>query len=109
MSGLVRPVRLIPTHELNLIARLREWWHRNDPVVPVLVGGAEGRGGHYVWPKARRVLNEVIPAGSRFYCEGDCRTCPKCGRGNSTIATYCASCRTVLPWRERTERAAVAS
>lgn len=53
--------------------------------------------GIYVWPVGRALLGELQPTGSRFYTEGDCTTCPRCGIGNSTIAPYCARCRAVLP------------
>lgn len=53
--------------------------------------------GIYVWPVERAVLGELRPTGSRFYTEGDCTTCPRCGIGNSTIAPYCVRCRAVLP------------
>lgn len=53
--------------------------------------------GHYVWPTPRRVGDTCFPAGARFYTEGDCLTCSRCGYGNSTIAPYCTKCRAVLP------------
>jgi hypothetical protein len=62
-----------------------------SPSLPVLDSGM------YVWPVGRVLLGEVQPTGSRFYSEGDCTTCPRCGIGNSTIAPYCARCRAVLP------------
>lgn len=62
-----------------------------SPSLPVLEAGI------YVWPVGRVLLGEVQPTGSRFYTEGDCTTCPRCGIGNSTIAPYCARCRALLP------------
>jgi len=62
-----------------------------SPTLPVLEGGT------YVWPVGRNLLGEVQPTGTRFYTEGDCTTCPRCGIGNSTIAPYCVRCRAVLP------------
>jgi hypothetical protein len=59
--------------------------------LPVLEGGT------YVWPVGRVILGEVVPTGSRFYTEGDCITCSRCGIGNSTIAPYCNRCHAVLP------------
>jgi len=59
--------------------------------LPVLEAGT------YVWPVGRVLGNELQPTGSRFYTEGDCTTCPRCGLGNSTIAAYCTRCRAVLP------------
>lgn len=53
--------------------------------------------GQYVWPVPRRVGDTAFPAGARFYTEGDCITCSRCGHGNSTIAPYCANCRALLP------------
>jgi hypothetical protein len=57
--------------------------------------------GMYVWPVGRVFRGEVLPSGSRFYTEGDCTTCPRCGLGNSTIAPYCSRCRAVLPLGSR--------
>ena len=62
-----------------------------SPSLPVLEGGT------YVWPVGRMLLGELQPTGTRFYTEGDCTTCPRCGIGNSTIAPYCVRCRAVLP------------
>ncbi|HLZ48529.1 MAG TPA: hypothetical protein VKR80_07775 [Candidatus Limnocylindria bacterium] len=62
-----------------------------SPSLPVLEGGT------YVWPVGRVLLGELQPTGTRFYSEGDCTTCPRCGIGNSTIAPYCVRCRAVLP------------
>jgi len=59
--------------------------------LPVLEAGT------YVWPVGRVLGNALLPTGSRFYSEGDCTTCPRCGLGNSTIAPYCVRCRAVLP------------
>ena len=66
-----------------------------SPSLPVLEGGA------YVWPVGRVLLGELQPTGSRFYTEGDCTTCSRCGIGNSTIAPYCVRCRAVLPLGSR--------
>jgi hypothetical protein len=59
--------------------------------LPVLDGGT------YVWPVGRMLLGELQPTGTRFYSEGDCTTCSRCGVGNSTIAPYCVRCRALLP------------
>ena len=66
-----------------------------SPSLPVLEAGT------YVWPVGRVLLGEVQPTGTRFYSEGDCTTCPRCGVGNSTIAPYCSRCRAVLPLGSR--------
>lgn len=60
-------------------------------LLPVLEAGT------YVWPVGRVILGEVQPTGSRFYTEGDCTTCSRCGMGNSTIAPFCVRCRALLP------------
>lgn len=62
-----------------------------SPALPVLEDG------RYVWPVPRQIRNETYPAGSLFFTEGDCITCPRCGLGNSTIAPFCIACRAVLP------------
>jgi hypothetical protein len=62
-----------------------------SPSLPVLESGT------YVWPVGRVLLGELQPTGTRFYSEGDCTTCHRCGIGNSTIAPYCVRCRAVLP------------
>jgi len=61
-----------------------------SPTLPVLEDGA------YVWPVARVIHGQVLPTGSRFYSQGDCRSCDRCGHGNSTIAPFCKECRQVL-------------
>ena len=66
-------------------------------LIPVSASLPVLEGGMYVWPVGRVILGEVQPTGSRFYCEGDCTTCPRCGIGNSTIAPYCVRCRALLP------------
>lgn len=66
-----------------------------SPSLPVLEAGT------YVWPVGRVLLGHLQPTGTRFYSEGDCTTCPRCGVGNSTIAPYCSRCRAVLPLGSR--------
>ena len=66
-----------------------------SPSLPVLEDGT------YVWPVGRVLLGELQPTGTRFYSEGDCTTCPRCGVGNSTIAPCCSRCRAVLPLGSR--------
>jgi len=75
--------------------RLLSVFRRRAPAIPILIGEA-ARGGEYVWPEPRTIRGEHFEAESRFYTQGDCITCPKCGHGNSTIATYCVHCHRIL-------------
>jgi hypothetical protein len=85
----------------TLFASLLSLFHRTTIVdadhIPVSSSLPVIEAGTYVWPVGRVFLGEVLPTGSRFYTEGDCTTCPRCGVGNSTIAPYCSRCRAVLP------------
>lgn len=91
-----------PQHVLTTLMGL---FHRTAIVdanlIPVSSSLPVLEAGTYVWPVGRVLLGEVQPTGTRFYSEGDCTTCPRCGLGNSTIAPYCARCRAVLPLGSR--------